>query len=48
MITVQQLQFTYTRAKQPTLKNLNFKVEPGEVFGFWGQVGQGNLPHKKS
>jgi fluoroquinolone transport system ATP-binding protein len=47
MITVQQLQFTYTQSKQPTLKNLNFKVEPGEIFGCLGPSGAGKSTTQK-
>jgi fluoroquinolone transport system ATP-binding protein len=47
MITVNQLQFTYTRAKQPTLKNLAFSVQPGEVFGFLGPSGAGKSTTQK-
>ena len=47
MITVQQLQFTYTQSKQPTLKNLDFKVEPGEIFGCLGPSGAGKSTTQK-
>jgi fluoroquinolone transport system ATP-binding protein len=47
MITVNQLHFSYNRAKQPTLKNLNFAVEPGEVFGFLGPSGAGKSTTQK-
>lgn len=47
MITVKQLHFTYTRAKQPTLKSLDFSVEPGEVFGFLGPSGAGKSTTQK-
>jgi fluoroquinolone transport system ATP-binding protein len=47
MITVQQLQFTYNQSRQPTLKNLDFKVEPGEIFGCLGPSGAGKSTTQK-
>ena len=47
MITVKQLQFTYTRAAHPTLKGFDFSVEPGEIFGFLGPSGAGKSTTQK-
>ena len=34
MITVKNLSFTYAGGHKPAIRNLNFVVEPGEIFGF--------------
>ena len=41
MIEVSNLQFTYPGAKARTLKDINFTIKPGEVFGFLGPSGAG-------
>jgi fluoroquinolone transport system ATP-binding protein len=47
MITVQDLIFSYMRAKQPTLKSLDFQVQTGEIFGFLGPSGAGKSTTQK-
>ncbi len=41
MIDVRELRFRYSSHRQDTLKGLNFRVEPGEAFGFLGPSGSG-------
>jgi len=45
MITVSQLQFSYT--KVPFIENVNFTVNPGEIFGFLGPSGAGKSTLQK-
>jgi fluoroquinolone transport system ATP-binding protein len=45
MITVNQLQFSYT--KVPFIENINFAVNPGEIFGFLGPSGAGKSTLQK-
>lgn len=45
MITVSQLQFSYT--KVPFIENVNFSVNPGEIFGFLGPSGAGKSTLQK-
>jgi fluoroquinolone transport system ATP-binding protein len=47
MITVRDLNFSYLRAKQPTIKSLNFQVHAGEIFGFLGPSGAGKSTTQK-
>ena len=47
MITVENLQYTYTRATIPAVKNLNFTIEQGEIFGFLGPSGAGKSTTQK-
>ncbi len=47
MITVENLYFTYPGDKIPTLKNLNFTVKTGEIFGFLGPSGAGKTTTQK-
>jgi fluoroquinolone transport system ATP-binding protein len=47
MITVNNLEYTYTNRSHPTLKKLNFHVSAGEVFGFLGPSGAGKSTTQK-
>ncbi len=47
MITVENLQYTYAGTAVPAVKNLNFSVEPGEIFGFLGPSGAGKSTTQK-
>ena len=38
-IDVRGLTFTYSGRTQPTLKDLSFREEEGEIFGFLGPSG---------
>ncbi len=41
MIVVENLRFSYPYSKKEILKDLNFKVEKGQIFGFLGPSGAG-------
>ncbi len=45
MITVENLQFSYTR--KTFINEMNFKVQPGEIFGFLGPSGAGKSTVQK-
>ncbi len=45
MITVKELYFSYT--KTPFIKDINFTVEKGEIFGFLGPSGSGKTTLQK-
>lgn len=47
MIEVQHLNFTYAGSAEPALKDINFSVEPGEIFGFLGPSGAGKSTTQK-
>ncbi|MBP7998177.1 MAG: ABC transporter ATP-binding protein [Chloroflexi bacterium] len=47
MITVKNLSFTYAGGHKPAIRNLNFVVEPGEIFGFLGPSGAGKSTTQK-
>ena len=47
MITVQNLTFSYPGSEQPTLENLGFAIEKGEIFGFLGPNGAGKSTTQK-
>ena len=47
MITVKNLYFTYPTINEPTIKNLNFRVENGEILGFLGPSGTGKSTTQK-
>ena len=47
MIRVDNLTFTYTGTDAPAVKNLNFAIEPGEIFGFLGPSGAGKSTTQK-
>lgn len=47
MIKVQNLSYTYPRSSDFTLKNLNFEIGQGEVFGFLGPSGAGKSTTQK-
>ncbi|MEM8906414.1 MAG: ABC transporter ATP-binding protein [Bacteroidota bacterium] len=47
MIEVQQLFYTYPKATTPTLHDLNFRIQEGEIFGFLGPSGAGKSTTQK-
>jgi fluoroquinolone transport system ATP-binding protein len=47
MIRVENLTFTYTGASNPALRDIDFTVEPGEIFGFLGPSGAGKSTTQK-
>lgn len=47
MIDVRELSFTYSSAKEPTLHELEFHVDDGEVLGFLGPNGAGKSTTQK-
>lgn len=47
MIKVTNLDFTYRQSSTPAVKNLNFEVNDGEIFGFLGPSGAGKSTTQK-
>jgi len=47
MITVRDLNFTYAGTREPALLNINFAIQPGEIFGFLGPSGAGKSTTQK-
>jgi fluoroquinolone transport system ATP-binding protein len=47
MIDVRNLTFTYPKREAQALKDLNFQVETGEIFGFLGPSGAGKSTTQK-
>ena len=47
MIKVQNLSYTYPKSSVATLKNLNFEIDRGEIFGFLGPSGAGKSTTQK-
>jgi fluoroquinolone transport system ATP-binding protein len=47
MITVKNLSYTYPKASEPILKQLNFEIAEGEIFGFLGPSGAGKSTTQK-
>lgn len=47
MISVNNLNFSYSRAKVKTLKDINFNIKRGEIFGFLGPSGSGKSTTQK-
>ena len=47
MIDVHNLIYTYPGAKEPTLRDLNFTVREGSIFGFLGPSGAGKSTAQK-
>jgi len=47
MIKVNQLDFTYPTAQQPTIKDISFSINQGEIFGFLGPSGSGKSTTQK-
>ena len=47
MIEVHDLSFTYAGAEHPAVRDLTFRVEPGEIFGFLGPSGAGKSTTQK-
>jgi fluoroquinolone transport system ATP-binding protein len=47
MIKVENLFYTYPSNEVPTLKDLNFEIKNGEVFGFLGPSGSGKSTAQK-
>ncbi len=47
MIKVNNLSFTYYKSHTPAVKDLNFEVKDGEIFGFLGPSGAGKSTTQK-
>ncbi len=47
MITVENLSYSYPKSTKSVLKNLNFEVNQGEIFGFLGPSGAGKSTTQK-
>lgn len=47
MIAVQNLSFTYPGESVPTVKNIDFSIAKGEIFGFLGPSGAGKSTTQK-
>jgi fluoroquinolone transport system ATP-binding protein len=47
MIKVENLSYAYPKSKEIVLKNLNFEIEQGEIFGFLGHSGAGKSTTQK-
>jgi fluoroquinolone transport system ATP-binding protein len=47
MIEVRDLTFTYPRAPRPAISGLDFRIDPGEIFGFLGPSGAGKSTTQK-
>ena len=47
MIEVADLNFTYAGADSPAIKNIDFRVDDGEIFGFLGPSGAGKSTTQK-
>jgi len=47
MIRVENLTYTYTGTNKPAVKDLNFSIEAGEIFGFLGPSGAGKSTTQK-
>jgi fluoroquinolone transport system ATP-binding protein len=47
MIKVEDLSYKYPKSKELVLKNLNFEIMPGEIFGFLGPSGAGKSTTQK-
>ncbi len=46
-IEVDDLTFTYLKAREPAIEGLSFIIEPGEIFGFLGPSGAGKSTTQK-
>ena len=47
MIKATNLSYTYQKSKETVLKNLNFEIKQGEIFGFLGPSGAGKSTTQK-
>jgi len=47
MIQARKLTYTYPGANSPTIKDINFDIEEGEIFGFLGPSGSGKTTTQK-
>jgi fluoroquinolone transport system ATP-binding protein len=47
MIHVEDLEFTYPGAASPAVRNVGFRIERGEIFGFLGPSGAGKSTTQK-
>lgn len=47
MIDVKNLGYSYSKNEAPTIKNISFSIEKGEIFGFLGSSGAGKSTTQK-
>ena len=47
MITVKNLSYTYPKSQSATIKNIDFEIAEGEIFGFLGPSGAGKSTTQK-
>jgi fluoroquinolone transport system ATP-binding protein len=47
MISAKQLSYTYAGTQSPAIRNLDFEIQPGEIFGFLGPSGAGKSTTQK-
>ena len=47
LIEVSNMHYTYPQSTNPVVKNLNFNIKEGEIFGFLGLSGAGKTTSQK-